>query len=129
MRLLLDSRLLLVAMAASRRLPGAARELIEDPENQIFVSAASLWEIAIKSALRKRDFDVDVDELRAALPAVPFLELPVRWDHAAALPGLPGIHRDPFDRLLVAQARTEPLVLLTSDPVIARYPVIVRLVG
>jgi len=121
MRLLLDTHLLLWATAMSSRLPARARELLEDASNEVYCSAASLWEIAIKSALRRPDFDVDLKALRAALPEMAVAELPVTGQHAEALTALPPIHKDPFDRLLVAQATAEPLVLLTNDVVLAGY--------
>jgi PIN domain nuclease of toxin-antitoxin system len=128
MRLLLDTHLLLWAVASSRRLTKEARELIEDPENDLFYSAASLWEIAIKSGLRRGDFVVDVAALHAALSEMALAELPVRATHALAVTRLPEVHRDPFDRLLIAQAVTEPLVLLTNDEILGKYPAAVRLV-
>jgi PIN domain nuclease of toxin-antitoxin system len=128
MRLLLDTHVLLWAVAASRRLSKAARGLIADPENDVFYSAASLWEIAIKVRLGRGDLRIDVEELLAVLPEAGFAELPVRGLHALALVGLPEIHRDPFDRMLIAQALTEPLVLVTNDEVLSRYPAPVRLV-
>lgn len=121
MRLLLDTHLVLWAVAMSTRLPAKARELLEDASNEIYCSAASLWEIAIKSALRRADFDVDLRLLRAALPEMAILELPVDGRHIEQLATLPPIHKDPFDRLLIAQALAEPLVLLTSDATVARY--------
>jgi PIN domain nuclease of toxin-antitoxin system len=121
MRLLLDTHLVLWAVAMSTRLPAKARELLEDASNEIYCSAASLWEIAIKSALRRADLDVDLRLLRAALPEMAILELPVDGRHIERLATLPPIHKDPFDRLLIAQALAEPLVLLTSDATVARY--------
>jgi len=121
MRLLLDTHLVLWAVAMSTRLPAKARELLEDASNEIYCSAASLWEIASKSALRRADFDVDLRLLRAALPEMAILELPVDGRHIERLATLPPIHKDPFDRLLIAQALAEPLVLLTSDATLAAY--------
>lgn len=121
MRLLVDTHLLLWAVASSSRLPRVARALIEDPANEVYFSAASIWEIAIKSALRRKDFSVDVPALLAALPRMDFLELPVTGAHAAHVVQLANIHRDPFDRLLVAQSVVEPLTLLTNDALLARY--------
>ena len=128
MRALLDTHILLWAVASSRKLSKAARLVIEDPENEVFYSPANLWEIAIKSALRRSDFRVDVAALHGALPESGFAELPIRAVHAVALAGLPDIHRDPFDRILVCQALTEPLVLITNDGTLAQYPAPVRLV-
>jgi len=121
MRLLLDTHLLLWSAAASKRLPAEARALIEDAGNEVYYSAASIWEIAIKSSLRRKDFRVDIEALRVALPRMGLIELPVSAAHAAGVIKLPPIHRDPFDRMLVAQSIAEPLALLTNDAVLARY--------
>jgi PIN domain nuclease of toxin-antitoxin system len=128
MRLLVDTHLLLWAAAKSRRLPREARLLLEEPANDVFFSAASLWEIVIKAALRKPDFKVDVAVLRPALAEMGFSELPVSGAHAETLATLPPVHKDPFDRMLVAQSRAEPLVLLTNDGVLAGYGDGVRVV-
>lgn len=128
MRLLLDTHVLLWAVGSSRRLSEEARGLIENPENDVVYSAASLWEIAIKAGLRRRDFRIDVEAFHAALPEVGLTELPIRAAHAVRVVELPKIHRDPFDRMLVAQALGEPLVLLTNDEILARYPAPVRVV-
>ena len=121
MRLLLDTHLLLWAAALSRRLPAEARALIEDAGNEVYYSAASIWEIAINSALRRKDFRIDIEALRRALPRMGLIELPVAGAHAAGVTRLPPVHRDPFDRLLVAQSIAEPLTLLTNDVVLAHY--------
>lgn len=128
MRLLLDTHLLLWAAASSHRLSASTRLLIEDPQNEVHWSAASLWEIAIKLTLRRGDFHVDLPLLRSTLPAMGLKELPVRSEHAVGVVELPPIHRDPFDRLLVAQSLVEPMVLLTNDAVLAGYGPVVRLV-
>jgi PIN domain nuclease of toxin-antitoxin system len=109
------------AAAKSRRLPKEARRMLEDPANEIRFSAASLWEIVIKAALRKPDFKVDVALLRPALAEMGFVELPISGVHAERLESLPSIHKDPFDRMLVAQSLAEPLVLVTNDGVLAGY--------
>lgn len=121
MRLLLDTHLLLWAAASSKRLPGDVRALIEDPSNEVFFSAASIWEIAIKSSLRRADFRVDLVALESALPRMGLNELQVSAAHARGVAKLPSIHRDPFDRLLLAQSIAEPLTLLTNDALLARY--------
>lgn len=121
MRILLDTHLLLWAMAASRKLPRAVKSQLLDPQNDIYYSAASLWEIAIKHGLRRADFRIDTDALLEALGASGFLELPVTAAHAAGVAKLPPIHKDPFDRLLVVQSMAEPLTLLTNDAVLADY--------
>jgi PIN domain nuclease of toxin-antitoxin system len=128
MRLLVDTHLLLWAAASSRRLPQVARRLLEDPANEVLFSAASLWEIVIKAALRKSDFKVDVALFRPALVGMGFSELPVSGAHAQRLASLPPIHKDPFDRMLVAQSLAEPLVLLTNDGVLAGYGDAVKVV-
>ncbi|MEO8361188.1 MAG: type II toxin-antitoxin system VapC family toxin [Vicinamibacteria bacterium] len=128
MRLLLDTHLLLWAAARSERLTREARRLIEDPGNEIYWSVASLWEIAIKASLRRKDFRIDVKSFRPAFDVMGFRSLPIKADHAEELAQLPEIHRDPFDRMLVAQALTEPLILLSNDETLSNYGAIVRIV-
>ena len=128
MRLLLDTHLLLWAAASSARLPREARELLQDDSNDAYYSAASIWEIAIKSSLRRKDFRVDLTQLLATLPEMGLVELPVTAAHAAGVTRLPSIHRDPFDRLLIAQSIVEPLTLLTNDALLDRYRVGARVV-
>jgi PIN domain nuclease of toxin-antitoxin system len=128
MRLLVDTHLLLWAAARSSRLPREARGLLEDSANEVFYSAASLWEIAIKASLRKADFKVDLALLRPALAVMGLLELPVSGAHAEKLASLPPIHKDPFDRMLVAQSLSEPLILLTNDTALAAYGESIRVV-
>ena len=128
MRLLLDTHMLLWAMAASRKLPKAVKSQLLDPNNEVYYSAASLWEVAIKHDLRRKDFRIDPDSLLAALRASGFLELPVTAAHAVAVTQLPPTHKDPFDRLLIAQGMSEPMVLLTNDAVLAGYGAGVRVV-
>ena len=122
MKLLLDTHLLLWLGEGSPRLSRAARTLINKPENDLFFSAASLWEIAIKNGLQRSDFLVDVRLLRRGLLDNGYLELPVTSEHAAALDLLPPLHKDPFDRILIAQATVEGITLLTVDPQVAGYP-------
>lgn len=128
MRLLLDTHLLLWAAASSKHLSGEARALLEDGGNEVYYSAASIWEIAIKSTLPRSDLRIDIDALREALPRMGLVELPVTAEHAARITRLPPIHRDPFDRMLVAQSIAEPLTLLTNDAVLGRYSDGVRVV-
>ena len=128
MKLLLDTHLLLWVAADSVRLSAEARLLIGDPANLLHFSAASLWEVAIKKGLGREDFQVDPRLLRRGLLDNGYEELPVASSHAVAIDGLPPLHKDPFDRLLVAQAQVEGLLLLTSDPWVARYPGPIRLV-
>jgi PIN domain nuclease of toxin-antitoxin system len=102
--------------------------LLEDEANTLVFSVASIWEIAIKRSLGRADFQVDPRLLRRGLIDNGYEELPVSGHHAAAVDALPSLHRDPFDRLLVAQSLTDGLMLLTADPRVARYPAPVRLV-
>jgi PIN domain nuclease of toxin-antitoxin system len=118
MRLLIDTHVFLWAMGGDKKLPKRAEATMLSAD-AVFVSAASIWEISIKSGLGK--LDVDVNELVARMKEAGFRELPVTAVHAAAVRALPDIHRDPFDRLLIAQAITEPLRLLTDDDNVARY--------
>ena len=126
MKLLLDTHLLLWAAGMPDRLPAEARRLMDDPENEFFFSAASLWEIAIKHELGRDDFKADARLLRRGLLDNGYSELPIGSEHAVAIDGLPPIHKDPFDRMLVAQATVEGITLLTSDAEVARYPGPVR---
>lgn len=127
MKLLLDTQVLLWAAGLPGRLSRAARALLEDPGNELMFSAASLWEIAIKRALGRKDFRVDARQLRRGLIDNGYLDLPLRSEHAVAIDALPPIHKDPFDRILVAQATVEGVTLLTADPVVAKYNGPVRL--
>jgi len=121
-RLLLDTHVLLWAAGAPQRLPPDARTLMEEPATELVYSAASLWEIAIKNGLGRASFSVDPRLLRRNLLEHDYRELPISGAHATAVDLLPAIHRDPFDRILVAQARIEGLTLLTADATLARYP-------
>jgi PIN domain nuclease of toxin-antitoxin system len=125
MRLLLDTHIFLWAVAGSPLLKPAARRLIESAD-EVYVSAASIWEVAIKARLGK--IEADPRELTAAIEASGFLELPVSAAHAAGVAKLDLHHNDPFDRLLIAQALAEPLKLVTVDEVLAKYSDIVVLV-
>ena len=126
MKLLLDTHLLLWAAGEPHRLSSDARQLIEDPAHELFFSAASLWEVAIKRGLGRDDFRVDPRLLRRGLIDNGYGELVIDSAHAVAVDGLPSIHKDPFDRILVAQAWTEGITLLTADPLVAQYPGPVR---
>jgi PIN domain nuclease of toxin-antitoxin system len=121
-KLLLDTHLLLWAATQPGRLTPKARKLIDHPGHDLIFSAASFWEIAIKNGLARADFEVDARLLRRGLLDNGYSELPVTSDHALAVNLLPPIHRDPFDRILVAQAMVEGIMLLTSDPLVAKYP-------
>ncbi len=126
MKLLLDTHLLLWAAGQPRRLPAAARKLLADPDNEFVFSAVSLWKIAIKHRLGRDDFLVDARVLRRGLLDNGYIELPMHSAHAVVIDSLPPIHKDPFDRMLVAQATVEGITLLTADPVVAQYPGPVR---
>jgi PIN domain nuclease of toxin-antitoxin system len=127
-RLLLDTHILLWAAFSLPQLPAEARVLLEDEENTPMFSVASLWEVAIKRGLGRADFQVDPRLLRRGLMDNGYEELPILGQHAVAVDSLPHLHRDPFDRILVAQSLVEGITLLTVDPVVARYPAPVRLV-
>lgn len=120
MRLLLDTQLLIWSMARTRRLSARAASLIEDVGNEKLFSAASIWEVAIKSALRRPDFDIDPVVLTQAA-RLDFVELPVTSSAAARVAELPRHHRDPFDRLLIAQAAEEGAQLVTVDAALSAY--------
>ena len=128
MTVLLDTHVLLWGAGAPDRLPSDARAVIEDPETTLVYSVASVWEIAIKSGLGRADFCVDPRVLRRRLLANDYVELPVTGAHAAVVDLLPPIHKDPFDRLLVAQAQLEGLTLWTVDDTLARYPGPIRVI-
>lgn len=126
MKLLLDTHLLLWAAGDPDRLSAEARTLIGAPENELLFSAASVWEIAIKRGLDREDFQVNPRLLRRGLLDNGYRELPVGSEHAVAIDSLPPLHKDPFDRLLVAQAMVEGITLLTADAWVAQYPGPVR---
>lgn len=126
MKLLLDTHLLLWAASGSKRLTAEARRLIDDPLNELVFSAASIWEVAIKSALKRPDFQIDARLLRRRLLDNGYIEWPISGEHVVSLDSLPSIHKDPFDRILVAQAIIEGVTLLTSDALVAQYPGPVR---
>ena len=126
MKLLLDTHLLLWAAGQPSRLSRAAHRLMSDRRNELIFSAASLWEIAIKRGLGRNDFQVEPRLLRRGLLDNGYSELPISGDHTIALDGLPPLHKDPFDRILIAQAMVEGITLLTVDPFVAQYPGPVR---
>ena len=128
MKLLLDTHLLLWAAEGAQRLPPEALALMSHPESELFFSVASLWEIVIKRGLGREDFKVDPRVLRRNLLDNGYSELAILSEHAVAIDALPLIHKDPFDRMLVAQATVEGIVLLTADAHVAEYPGPVRLV-
>jgi PIN domain nuclease of toxin-antitoxin system len=117
-----DTHLLIWSAGQTGRLSPTARWLLADPANKIYFSTVSIWEVAIKARLGRSDFEIDPTEFTQGLIANGFLELPVTRQHALAVYGLPTIHKDPFDRLLIAQAQVEGLTLLTHDDKVALYP-------
>jgi PIN domain nuclease of toxin-antitoxin system len=127
-KLLLDTHLLLWAAGSPDKLSASVRAMLENPETELVFSAASLWEISIKRSLGRNDFEVDPRVLRRGLRDNGYSELPITSEHAVAIDGLPPIHKDPFDRLLVAQAMVEGILLITSDTVVAGYPGPIELV-
>lgn len=126
MKFLLDTHILLWAAGTPALLSEEARVLLEDDANELIFSAASLWEIAIKRGLGRSDFLVDPRVLRRGLLDNGYTELPIMGEHAVAIDNLPLIHKDPFDRILIAQASVEGLTLLTADQVVAEYPGSIR---
>lgn len=126
MKLLLDTHLLLWAAGQPEQLSPAARALIEDPRNELLFSPASLWEVSIKRGLGRNDFRVDPRLLRRGLLDNGYGELAITSEHAVAIDGLPPLHKDPFDRILVAQSMVEGITLLTADPLVGQYPGPVR---
>ncbi len=122
MKLLVGTHLLLWAAQGVGYLPVEAQKVMSDPENELFFSVASLWEIVIKCGLGRGDFTVDPRVFRRGLLDNGYLELPILSEHAVAVMTLPSIHKDPFDRLLVAQAIVEGITLLAADVQVAQYP-------
>jgi PIN domain nuclease of toxin-antitoxin system len=125
LKVLLDTHIAVWSMIDQPRLSSSARKTIADAST-VVVSAATVWEVSIKAALGK--LDIDVNDLVATLDASGAEQLPVTWSHAIAVRSLPLFHRDPFDRLLVAQAEREGLQLITHDGLLARYGSFVRVV-
>lgn len=128
MKLLLDTHLLLWAAQDSDRLSAKARGLMSSPENELLFSVISLWEIVIKRGLGREDFKVDPHLLRRGLLDNGYREMPIMSTHVLGVDTLPTIHKDPFDRLLVAQATVEGVTLLTMDTILGKYAGPVQLV-
>ncbi len=122
MKLLLDTHLILWAAGKPERLSPAARDLLESPQNELFFSPASLWEIIIKQGLNRPDFQVNARLLRRGLLENTYQELGITSEHIMAVGELPSLHKDPFDRILIAQSKVEGFTLLTTDALIAQYP-------
>ena len=119
---LLDTHVLLWAASEPQRLPEATRALLDSSAADLIFSTASLWEVAIKRGLGREDFRVEPRQLRIGLLDNDYQELPIRGDHALAVDLLPPLHRDPFDRMLLAQAHVEGATLVTADRLLAQYP-------
>lgn len=128
MKFLIDTHLLIWAANEPEKLSGKAVSLMTNPEHELLFSAASIWEIAIKNDLGRDDFKVDARLLRRGLLDNDYTELPITSAHAVFVESLPLIHKDPFDRILVAQATAEGITLLTADSTVARYPGPIELV-
>jgi PIN domain nuclease of toxin-antitoxin system len=128
MALLLDTHILLWAMDTPQRIPAHVRAMLANRGETVYFSAASIWEIAVKSALKKVDFDYRPDDIAETARRTGFTELPVTADHAARVADLPHHHRDPFDRLLIAQALLLPARFLTVDGLLVPYSDLVLLI-
>jgi PIN domain nuclease of toxin-antitoxin system len=128
MRILLDTHLLIWLVAASERLPSSVSEAVEEANNQLFFSAASIWELSIKQSTGRARLELPAELLHRHLLDNNFDEVPVTATHGLAICGLEQIHKDPFDRILIAQAMSEGMLLLTSDETIAKYKGPIRLV-
>ena len=126
MKFLLDTQFLLWAAGQPRRLSTAARQILTDPRHELLFTAASLWEITIKNTLGREDFRVEPRLLRRGLLDNGYTELPITSQHAVSIHALAPLHKDPFDRLLLTQALSEGITLLTGDAQLARYPGPVR---
>jgi PIN domain nuclease of toxin-antitoxin system len=122
MRFLLDTHLLLWVAASPERLSERFKIIILDQANSLFFSVASIWEIAIKQSLGRSDFNVDISLLRRGLMDNGYQELAIYSSHALMTQRLPTLHKDPFDRMLIAQATMEEITLLTADSYVSQYP-------
>ena len=125
---LLDTQLLLWVSGESHKLPRKAEEIILDASVSLYYSPISLWEVSIKNALNRSDFQVDLELLVKVLGESQYFELAVNREHALGVAHLPPIHKDPFDRMLIAQATVEHFTLLTSDARLGDYPGPIQLV-
>ena len=121
MKLLLDTQLLLWAAGQPGRLSPAARKALSDYSNELIFSAASIWQVTIKNSLGRDDFQIEPRVLRRGLIENGYVELPITSEHAVNVDILPAVHKDPFDRMLLAQALSEGITLLTTDAQLARY--------
>jgi PIN domain nuclease of toxin-antitoxin system len=126
LNLLLDTHVLLWAAGTPGRLSVGTRELLNDTSHHLFFSVASIWEISIKRGLNRDDFQADPRLLRRGLIDNGYNELEISSEHCLALESLPTLHRDPFDRLLIAQALIEGFTFITADALLAQYPGSIR---
>lgn len=122
MKYLLDTHLLLWAGGQIEQLSSSVKMLLNNPDNELFFSAASIWEVTIKQSLGREDFKVNPRIFRRALLDNGYIELPITSEHAVEMEQLQLIHKDPFDRILIAQSLVEGIILLTSDSIVAQYP-------
>jgi PIN domain nuclease of toxin-antitoxin system len=128
MKYLLDTHVLLWAAGQPERLSESVHAVLQDRQNQLYFSSVSIWEIVIKRGLGRNDFVVDPRLLRYGSINNGYAELPMTSEHALTLATLPGLHKDPFDRILVAQTITEQMKLITADVILAKYTDLVVLV-
>lgn len=128
MNYLIDTHLLLWSAAKRDRLPGEAKQLMENPAHQLWFSVVSIWEVVIKRSLNKPGFTIDAGPLRAGLLRSGYLELPIESRNVLGLVGMPFHHADPFDRLLLAQSKSEGMTLLTADRELASYQGAIKIV-
>ncbi len=129
MRLLVDTHVLLWAVAEPQKLPEASRARLEAPENEVLFSAASIWELAIKLQIRRLVLPVELEAITEAARRMGFVELPISAAHVTGVKRLPSYHRDPFDRLLIAQAIHELALLLTADRILGQYSDLVEIIA
>jgi PIN domain nuclease of toxin-antitoxin system len=122
MRFLLDTHFVIWVPVDADQISAQARTILTQPENQFLFSVSSIWEIAINRAAQRGNFGFDPREIRRLMIENGYEELTIQSQHAVAVDSLPPIHKDPFDRILIAQAMVEGITLLTADPVIAQYP-------
>ena len=128
MKLLLDTQLILWAAKGSSQLSSTARTVISDPSNELLFSPISIWEITIKNALQRPDFKANARLIRRGMLDNGYNEIPMTSEHALCVDTLPSVHKDPFDRILIAQAKAEGILLLTADTMLEQYGEPVRLV-
>ena len=121
MKYILDTHILLWAASGSKKLSLAAKKIINNTNNQLFFSVASIWEVAIKQGLARDDFHIDARLLRRALIDNGYSELPILSEHVVEVNTLPMIHKDPFDRILIAQSMVEGIILMTADESVCQY--------